>query len=104
MSYQRPEPDDLDRLLDSVHVRYLNEFDQRILAALARGYEVDEIAAGLRRGTSTGWRHVANITERVFDPLGIAPSHVRLARWVRRHPKCCTGPANEMIEDSRFFG
>jgi hypothetical protein len=69
---------ELVRLLDSRCLRYLAEFDMRVLAASEFGYTVEDMVAGLGRSDVTIRRHLARLKESLFDFLGLDATTVLL--------------------------
>lgn len=96
------EPE-LVRLLDSRHLRFLDEFDTRILAAVEFGYSVEQMVVGLGRSEATIRKHLADLKHGVFDFLGLPESTPLLNHWTRRHFECCTRNAREMIDNCQIF-
>jgi hypothetical protein len=93
----------LVELLDSRCLRFLGEFDLRILAASEFGYSVDEMVAGFGRSQATIHRRIRHLRENVFDFLGLDSSVPLLNHWTRRHFPCCTREAQQMIENCQIF-
>ena len=92
------------RLLDSRHLRYLDEFETRLLAASEFGYPVEVMVAGFGRSEATIRRHLAQLKHRVFDFLDLEETTPLMNHWTRRHFGCCTRIAQEMIESCQIFG
>ena len=69
---------ELVSLLDSHHLRYLTEFEMRLLAASEFGYSAEEMAIGFGRSLATIHRRLADLKHRVFDFLELDESTTRL--------------------------
>jgi hypothetical protein len=91
------------RLLDSRHLKYLAEFEVRLLAAAEFGSSVAQMAVGLGKSEATVRRHLADLKHRVFDFLELEESTTLLNHWTRRHFPCCTGEAQKMIESCQIL-
>ncbi|MGK2965627.1 MAG: helix-turn-helix domain-containing protein [Tepidiformaceae bacterium] len=68
-------------LLGEAHRRHLTPNEQTVIAKVALGHTVAEIAAaeGVSQGTVRGWLRTAG--ERVYDPLGVMWTHGLLGLW-----------------------
>lgn len=91
------------RLLDSRHLRYLDEFEMRLLAASEFGYTVEHMIAGFLRSEATIRRHLAVLKHQIFDFIELDEGTAVLNHWTRRHFGCCTTNAQEMIENCQIF-
>ena len=94
---------ELVRLLDSRCLPFLNEFEMRILAACEFGYTAEEMVVGFGKSEATVRRHLADVSHRVFDFLGIDENRPRLNHWTRRHFVCSTKEAQKMIESYQIL-
>ena len=90
-------------LLDSRHLKYLTEFEMRLLAASQFGYSVEQMVVGFGKSEATIRRHIAGLKHNVFDFLGIEESTSLLNHWTRRHFPCCTTEAEEMIKSCQIL-
>ena len=93
----------LIELLDSRCLRFLSEFQMRLLAGCEFGYSVEEMVVGFGRSEATIHRRIRHLRESVFDLLGLEGNLALLNHWTRRRFQCCTREAARMIENCQIM-
>lgn len=85
------------------HVRDLNDYQQRLIAAICVGWAPPDIAAASGRSAKSVYRHIRELACHVLDPVGFEPTRDFLRTWAELHPACCCAPAFHLISENRVL-
>lgn len=97
------QPGEVLRVLGKHHVRGLNDYQQRLIAAICVGWAPPDIAAASGRSSKSVYRHMRELACHVLDPVGFEPTRDFLRTWAELHATCCCAQAFHLISENRVL-
>lgn len=97
------QPGEVLRVLARRHVRGLDDYQQRLIAAIGVGRAPPDIAAASGRSSKSVYRHIRELACHVLDPVGFEPTRDFLRTWAELHATCCCAGAFRMLADDAVF-